>query len=418
MINLKQKKTRDYSLYFLKRNPFPAIGVPSDVLVTVDRKPVIERFQNVVAELEDSGTGVITVLVGAYGSGKSHLLKSFRQNVNDQLLSRENGTIAVYVKSPGDNFRDFLLGFVEDIGRHLLTHYSEEVVREYIEGNRTRAKDFVRAPDYKSAVESGQYEVGKFLELSRYQDMFREIRASKFPQTPSANLVHAFLTLSHPEHGSIAWRWFLGEGLGSAEEVLAGVDSTIDDSDQAYSIFSDFIVLLMELGIKSMVLLVDELEKITIITAAKSANYQEDLRKLIDDHPRNICYYFAIAPKQWEELTKETTAFIRRLSGNWYELANFDEANTSELIEKYMFPARVENFSSKDARAKFPDCEPSLVPFTKGAVKSIHELSDGSVSSIILICRKLLEYVYDYRDKYQSVTPDLVNFLKEQEKLE
>ncbi len=113
IIDLKKVKPRDYERFFLKRNPFPAVGVPSDaLLITVDRVPIIKRFENVIAELLTDGTSIITVLVGDYGSGKSHLLKVFKQSVNSQLLSRENGTLAAYVKSPGEGFRDFFLEII------------------------------------------------------------------------------------------------------------------------------------------------------------------------------------------------------------------------------------------------------------------------------------------------------------------
>ena len=417
IINLKQKKARDYSLFFLKRNPFPAIGVPSDVLVTVDRGPIIERFQNVVAELQESGTGIITVLVGAYGSGKSHLLKSFKQSVNDQLLSRDNGTIAIYVKSPGEGFRDFFLGFIEDIGRPLLTLYSEEIIREYAKNDKSNARAFIHDQAFYKPFDDDLFEVGAYMNASRHLDLIRVIRETKFSQVGSRDLVSAFIMLSHPENGSNAWRWFLGEGLNRPELELANVDSSIEEDAQAYSTFSNFLTLMQVIGVKSVVLLVDELEKITSITPRKSADYQDFLRRMIDEHNKDICFYFSISPRQWADLTQESTALVRRLSGNWYELDDFDVAYTRELIEKYLFPARLETFSSKESKASFPDCEPSLAPFTNESVEAIHQLSQGRISDIILICRKLLEYVFDYRDQYKSISPDLVNYLKEKEKL-
>ena len=118
LIDLQPKRARDYKQFYLRKNPFPPIGVPtSDELITVDREQVIRRFQNVISEVVSTGDSIITVLVGPYGSGKSHLLRVFKNSVNRQLLTSEEPMIAVYVKSPGEDFRDFFLGFVEDIGR-------------------------------------------------------------------------------------------------------------------------------------------------------------------------------------------------------------------------------------------------------------------------------------------------------------
>ena len=74
IINLTSRRRRDYSHFYLTRNPFPAIGVPVDSPpFTADRIREKKLFQNIMTELLDNGSSQLTVVVGEYGSGKSHL---------------------------------------------------------------------------------------------------------------------------------------------------------------------------------------------------------------------------------------------------------------------------------------------------------------------------------------------------------
>ncbi len=414
IIDLTNLKPRNYTPFFLKRNPFPAIGVPGDtILITVDREPVIKRFKNVIAELRNNETSIITVLVGDYGSGKSHLLKVFKQEVNKQLLSRENGTWAIYIKSPGEDFRDFFLGFIEDIGRSLLTKYSEEIIREFIEENKSKIANIIYDQKVKTSFTAGNFNLSELLQKSQHLELFRWIKEERFQEIQSTDLVNAFLSLSHPDYTSKAWRWFLGERLGGKGEF---VETSIEDDDTAYFTFRNLVDLLRVIGITSLVVLLDELEKITFIDARKRVKYQDQLRRMIDEFPKNMCMYFAIAPRQWESLTKESTALVRRLAGNWYILEEFKMDNTRELIEKYLYSVRVDQFSSKEAKAKFSDCEPSLCPFTTESIDAIQKASKGLVSSIILLSRKLLEYLSDHQE-HNSITSKMVDMVSKQERL-
>lgn len=414
IIDLKKTKPRDYTPFFLKRNPFPAIGVPGDtILITVDREPIIKRFQNVIAELVNNETSIITVLVGDYGSGKSHLLKIFKQEVNKQLLSRERGTLAAYIKSPGEDFRDFFLGFIEDIGRFLLTKYSEEVIREYIQRNKPNVANIITDQKVKASFIAGNFDLPELLQKSQHLELFRWIKGELLEDIQSTDVVKAFLLLSHPDYSSKAWRWFLGGNITKGDIF----EASIEDDDTAYSIFRNLVDLLHAIGITSLVVLVDELEKITFIDARKRVKYQDQLRRMIDEYPKNMCMYFAIAPRQWESLTKESTALVRRLAGNWYVLDQFKMDNTRELIEKYLYHARVDQFSSKVAKDKFNECEPSLCPFTIESLDAIQKATNGLVSSIILLCRKSLEYISDNQNEYKCITPAMVEIVRKQERL-
>lgn len=404
LIDLRRAEARNYDRFYLRRNPFPAIGIPEEALsITVNRETVVKRFQNVTRELLDTGRSIITVMVGEYGSGKTHLLKLFKKSVNTQLLSFE-GTLAVYIKTPGDDFSYFFYGFVDDIGLDLLSQLSIKFISDTMKAEHKLMKHIFDERMRKSFI-SSELGLVEVMDKIAFFDLANELKHSKFSRINS-DLVHVFLSLANPKLSSTAWKWLLGERLDKGEKELLYIDTSIDPKT-TYELFRDFAKLFERIGIKNLVVLVDELEKITLLTKLKKDKYQDDLRRLIDDHPKNVCFYFAIAPRQWQDLTREPTALVRRLKGNWHLLEDFKENETRELIEKYLFSARIDQYPGKKVKDTFPSCDPSLFPFTDAAIVTISKESKGVVSDILLIGRKALEVLCD-SEEYKVITAELV----------
>ncbi len=410
LIDLSDLKPRDYKRFFLQENPFPAIGIPGDrINFCVDRLRSKSRFKDVLTELIFHDSSSITVLVGDYGSGKSHLLKLFKQSINEELLPQENPVLAVYVKSPGEDFRDFYLHFIDDIDLDLLVEYSRNTIDKYFKDNREKVAKLIHDQDQKEKFLKGKYNFETVLQKSQRLNLFSEIRKDFFKTVNDDDLVFAFLSLSSPEISSKAWKWFQGEKLEKSDKESLNVDKQIDDDESTFLIFREFLKLQKVIGIKSLVLLIDELEKLTYIHATKRTKYEDKLRDLIDENPKNLCIFFAIAPTQWKLLAKESTAFIRRLAGNWDELEGFEEKDTKELIETYLVFSRIEGISPNLMKEKFKECEISLCPFTSSSVKRIQDLTKGRVSQVIFICRRLIDYYYDNQQKYPAITSEVVD---------
>ena len=401
---------RDYTKFFLKDNPFPAIGIPGDrINFCVDRLRSKSRFKDVLTELIYNDSSSITVLVGDYGSGKSHLLKLFKQSINEELLPQDNPILAAYVKSPGEDFRDFYLHFIDDIDLDLLVEYSRNTIEKYFKNNRENVAKWIHDQDQKEKFLKGKYNFEDVFQKTQRSNLFTDIRKDYFKSVNFDDLVYAFLSLASPEISSKAWKWFQGEKLEKNDKDILKVDKQIDDDESTFMMFREFLKLQKVIGIKSLVLLIDELEKLTYIHAIKRTKYEDKLRDLIDENPKNLCIFFAIAPTQWKLLAKESTAFIRRLAGNWDELQGFEEKDTSELIETYLIFSRVEGISPNLMKERFKECEVSLCPFTSNSVKRIQELTKGRVSQVIFICRRLIDYYYDNQEKFPAITPDMVD---------
>ena len=73
------------------------------------------------------------------------------------------------------------------------------------------------------------------------------------------------------------------------------------------------------------------------------------------------------------------------------------------LIEKYLSSARTDDFNSKEAEKKFPDCEPSLCPFNSKSIEILVSVTEGVVYKILQACKTSLELAHDEPEKYTSV---------------
>jgi len=415
IIDLLEIPQRDYDNYFLKKNPFPQMGIPGiETPFTVDREKIKKQFVRAIGELRTNKRGSVTVLVGDYGNGKTHLLKVFKENINSQLLSLNSGaTLAIYVQSPGEEFEDLFYGIIEDIGRSLLLTYSQKIIRQYYFEHKQEFLRLIKDGTIRESLDNknsilSETVIGELIQNSQYNVIFRNIKEKYFGDVHSNDIIYAFLGLSHPIHSWRAWRWFLGEPLDKSDKEVFNFESTIKDSKIAYDILKDFLLLLNDVGISSIVVLVDELEKITLLHPSKRTKYQDYLRQIIDDLSQNTVFYFAIAYRQWNILYQEATALTRRLESNWYVLDNFTRDETELFIKKFLYYGRSENYSSEKAFKKFPKCETALCPFTNDSIDAIYTYTKGKLSKIIVICSKLLEFLIDNQDEYNLITKDMV----------
>jgi hypothetical protein len=406
-IDLKTPTRRNFDEYFLERNPFPTLGVPEEIpLITVDRETIIEQFKNAIFTVLDGKKSILTVLVGEYGSGKSHLLKVFKRNINEQLLSTNAGTLAGYVKNPGDEFRDFVLAYIDNIGRDILQELAVTITKDFLKKS-TEIEKYVYSIESREKLEKGTFFLDEILHGITQIDLANKVIELYINDLRDNDVAKAFLALSNSDLISLGWRWLSGDKLSSSEKDSLGVTGYIS-SENAYETFADFTKTLRHVGIDNLAIFIDELERITELHPSKRDRYQNDLRQLIDDNPKNTIFYFAIAPRQWKSLTQEQTAFVRRLSGNWLILDEFETRDIRELVESYLYTARPSNFSAKEAKSKYPKLVPSLCPFAEDSLLRIGELTNGVVSRVLLLCEKSLNYLYDHKTEYECINADLV----------
>lgn len=406
VINLKKESKREYSKFLLEANPFPGTAISRDVpIFNVDRNEIIHHFEEIIIALPDMQTPPVTTIVGQYGDGKTHLLKLFKFSINSQLFdfsNNEKNTIGIYVRTPGKNFLGFFGEVIEDLGRELLHQISKKILWNYIKSNTDKAEQF-KIGQYTELTTDSELE--SYLQDSMVLDLFKNIRQKSFRDIDEPDLIFALLFLYHPDYSGLAWSWLLGGNLNADERKSILVESVLG-KDQVYKQYKNLLHVLRVVGIDSTVLLIDELEKIVTIPGLQRAQYHDQLRHMIDDSPGNTAYFFAVAPKQWNQITGEDSALARRLSENIMRLKAFDKNKIQELISEHLKHYRTG--SKTDIRHKFSETEPSIAPFTEDAIDEIVEESKGNVFTSIVLARRSLDFALDNPDISNYVNKDVV----------
>ena len=394
-LNLTDLARKDYSSLFLERNPFPASTVPEEIpQFTADRAEEKKQFKETISDLIHDNKSSVTVYVGEYGSGKSHLMRAFKHVVKQQLFNFEKGVFPIYIKTPGRNFLDFYHEVIEDITRKDLETFAEKILKDFLDQHKNKSK-FIYTKKAKIQPDN----MKDFVDKSMAVDMFKELAHARFPDLKNHDVFFALCNILRPSLSTLAWRWFLGTKLSKDELRTINVKSNIDSSPEAYVIFSDLITLIKSTGIDSIILYIDEFENITNIPSNLRAIYQNTLRCLIDDFPQNMVLLFAIAPYQWNELTKQRTALVRRLEDNVLQLDSFTKEQAKDLILQYLNssrPHKPEKISAGENRSE-------LYPFTDGAIEEIAVSSKGVSSTIIKLCRRCIEDLIETRSNTVTV---------------
>lgn len=389
---------RDYAKILLKQNPFPALAIPEEKpSITADRQQARDKFVNVIGNLRKEGESSVVIFIGDYGSGKSHLLRVFATAIGEQLYNIKDGVFPIFLRSPGKNFLEYAIEAFTGVGLSKMTEISHKLVEEYISKNQNRVKSLIHK-SHQPKFESGNYVLEDLLEETQVLDLFKEMRAKMLPSVKDEDFLYAFLALSHKSSRMNAWNWFSGSYLSKDEKERIMVSNLNDDSRRAKIFLKDFVDILMKIGFQSIVFLIDEFEKTTLIPSKQRQNFHDDIRDIIDEFPKKVALFFAITPHAWQQIEKEPSALTRRLRSNLVYLTKFDEKDIKELIQKYLAMARTEKDMDK-IKDKFPGCKPEFAPFTEEALKEILEESEGLVSDILEKCRMILEFFVDHPSK-------------------
>jgi type II secretory pathway predicted ATPase ExeA len=388
-IDLSRIEKKDYTKALLIGNPFPSTAVPSDLpLTTADRQAAIRRFIDVLSALRSENSSSVTVLLGDYGAGKSHLLKLFKVSVNKKLLVTAKPSLAVYVKSPGRSMRDLFLYLIDDLGRELLTDLASKWIFDFL--SKANPQRYL-APKQQWKLRDPS-DIPEFLNNSQVINLIDDVRPT-LGEVRHSDLVRAFLLLPHPDYSAIAWRWFVGSSISRNDKQLLNIESTVDDQAIAEQALVSILKLLHALGISGVVMLVDELEAVTLLTRLPRGLYQDSLRHLIDNNPSDLAMIFAITPEGWKELTEVPSALERRLSGSVIDLAPFVRNEVRELMQRYLLSARMKDFDKKisDIEGRISTIDRSIYPFTPGSEDAIFEATKGTPSKVVTLCRLCIE---------------------------
>jgi hypothetical protein len=131
--DLKKKKVEiDYSLLGLKFNPFPLAGLPRFILPPLDPEIDAKIKHFITSTYKEGEYGGLTI-IGAYGMGKTHMLKYIQSLINNLTdLARKNkidfSVVTCFIDRPEDTPQRVVHKIIEDIGLDKIRKYIWKIV--------------------------------------------------------------------------------------------------------------------------------------------------------------------------------------------------------------------------------------------------------------------------------------------------
>ena len=323
-----------YQKYFLIENPFPIVPIPEE-------QPQIfganqNAFNRIIWQLDKVGKTnrpIHIVVVGPYGSGKTHLLRYLASQINQNI----KGGLGAYVPHPGPDFISIYRRFVDGISYERLKQLAKSV-------DERKLKKVIIYHDFVTAL---------------------------------ANLNDNNKTLE-------AWRWLTANTLTLEERRSLGVATSIEHEEDALNAFSALLKFLRSTGFKLICMLIDEFEEINSLVPLQKKRLFISLRHLIDLNVSNFSLIIACTPHGWETIYEENAALVRRFSSNVVFLERLEEKGAEELISSYLnkYRLRSKNFKEFIEDNGYKELLETY-PFTKYAIRELCILSKGNTGELL-----------------------------------
>jgi len=362
----------NYSKYGLETNPF-AGSVPRDrVEFLVPRGEEIDRA---IWTLRAGifGASTHSVIVGGYGNGKTHLLKYLKHVVNDQISEPGRENLAIYIHSPGENFRQLYSAVVLSLGHHFM----QELVWKYLGTVCLRYGDLLKVKDnHKSALKENKKSLKQMVEKGDVllSNIVSKAKDDLLQKMKLLDYTTALLHLVFDEYSFLAWKWLSAEDMPYDQRKELGLSMSINNDERALRAFLSFKAFLEEVGYKLLVLLIDEFEVIVSLPERNRQKVLNEIRHLIDSLPNGLCIFLACAPEAWRIILEHYHAFLERFIHVVF-LSPLSLTQTEQLVIAYLNEAREEGHQDNPS------------PFCPETIQMIHKLSMGNVRNTLKLCQ-------------------------------
>jgi len=362
-----------YENYCLKQNPFPRTGsfpLNSEhereyAMALSGRSSIKTKIKEKLSLLRDGEMSVFIFIVGNQGLGKTHILKYVEYFVNE-------------------NFHNLMPIYVKNLGKAEMLEFYKRII-EAIEMNYGREFFITLAKDARK------------LQSNLMNDIFKP-----FPE---------FKTILPALAGSdiTALRWLYGEKLDSDEREKLRIIKEINNFN-ASSALVTLIKWIYYVRKWKPVILVDELESILFEEKEKLREFYERLRDLIDQTSKEAFFMFACMQTLMEG-TKGISflhpALYSRIKGDIVYLKPLSKSEVEELVRNYL-----KIFRTSSGRKYISN---PLFPFTKDAIKEIHEQTRGYPRDVLSLASKCLTNGVEKRKK--NIDAEFVRAVLKKEKI-
>lgn len=217
-------------------------------------------------------------------------------------------------------------------------------------------------------------------------------------------LESGFLKLFEALRGNqdMAFDYIRGQKLSTKELRQLGLTSPITDSPTSLAFFFEFLKVIRSAGYSSFLLLLDEFEYIATQSERKITQILNTFRQIFDDfgdcevgHRGAVAkpvFMLATSPGGWDRLKELEAASVKRTGGAG--IAPFMErVSPRDMIrlEPFSLKHSVELVGTRLSEVRDATVTDPLYPFTRKAVRFVHEVSFNKPRNVIQYCGILLE---------------------------
>lgn len=376
---------KTYKKYGLFCNPFHPAGLPMEQdILWASRYKLKLRLKDVIKRIIRSRKSECVIINGDYGSGKSHTLLYFNENINNGEFGED--IISIYVKNPGRGLMDFYRYLISALGFSRISVFAKELI------GMTLSKR-LRHINSKSKYVNYAETLKKYTKIFSPEFLSDKIARAHFL---SHNFASALTFLGLELHPEVAWKWLTGTRLGPHEMRKIDVMDSLVTTEHIEEAICSIINLLHECKYKVTFIMLDEVEDLlNIKDEAARAEYLRSIRRIIDYNPTGLGLFFACTEDGWREILLNYQPLASRLArGNFMQLFNLTFDETKQFIIDYLSPYRVRNAT------------PAEFPFEEASLKLIHEYSSGIPREIVKACALSIEHAFNKGS--QSITDDIV----------
>lgn len=391
---LKKAKTKkNYNLFDLKFNPFPAAGLPRFLsLAPLDNDiniKIIQFIRSTYAATKEEEYAGLTI-VGEFGMGKTHIMKYISEQIeilNKASLEKSRNikfsAVTCFVDKPEDTPQRVVHKIVEQIGfDNIRKHIGKIILDKFLEDKDAFYDRF--KPRQLTLLTKPKIEWKKlFVEpaISNYLGFFALFNKLggdfKLLQEAARNIIKNKIV----HDTTLADRYldllFEEKAADTSWDILAGYVSNRNIQHKEVMFLNSVVKILRHVGFRQLYVFVDEFEDIGKLTKAKLTNYLITLNTLINREKR-WALVVSLTPEAMRTIKEESAPLYDRLTSFKIDLSPIDTRKVTSLLINYL------NIASVQERR-------DISPFTQEAARKMLKISKGNYRSFILIAHKAIE---------------------------